>query len=94
MCVVGGDGLRVCALESSGLRGQEHVQVQEGWTEPDSFFHFPYLPLVSKDLGQRHQVSFRQGIRKQGEQDLGRIEVGWEEAAKSPCLGEPEENIV
>lgn len=42
----GGDGLWVCALKSSGLRGQEYFKVQVGWTESENAF-LVFLPSFS-----------------------------------------------
>lgn len=91
-----GDGLWVCVLKSSGLGQQEFLKVHMGWTAPHSFFCLPRLPSkVSKDLGQKLQVSSKQGHQEIGEVEFGTsIEVGWEEAIQSPKLGEPEENVI
>ena len=41
-----GDGLWVCALKSSGLRGQEYFKVQVEWTESENV-SLGFLPSFS-----------------------------------------------
>ena len=68
----GGDGLWVCALKSSGLRGQEYFKVQVGRTESENASLVFFLHLA-KILARNTNSSPIDDAGKQGSQNLGQV---------------------